>query len=216
MLAKRNKWYGYHHDDNSGNGNGKQKPKENEKPKQESFSQVYRSHSTIAEAILIDDQPKWLVSTAAGNISIQDDIEISDDEILKPFVKSSYVNRPYRFGTLEELQKVIAETKNETLDTLYYKVKKIWTKYIAEGDNHLSICSADCIFSYFQDKMGLTHYLFFVGDNDSGKSNNLHIINFLAYRNMLSSDMTGRLTFTRSLEFSMKVLARYARMRLTT
>ncbi|MGA9844422.1 MAG: hypothetical protein WBQ25_19150, partial [Nitrososphaeraceae archaeon] len=162
-----------------------------QKEKQESYSQVYRSHSIIAEAILVGDTPKWLVSTAAGNISIQDAIDISDKKVLKPFDKSSYVNRPYVFNTLEELEKVIAEASEETFDILYTKVKKVWIKYIAEGNNHISICSADCIFTYFQDRMGITHYLFFVGDNDSGKSNNLHLINFLGYRNMLSSDMTA-------------------------
>ena len=92
---------------------------------------------------------------------------------------------------LTKLKSVIRLSETETLHTIYYRVKGVRKKYIKESDDHLSICSADCIFSYFQDKMGLTHYLFFVGDNDSGKSNNLHIINFLAYRNMLSSDMTA-------------------------
>jgi hypothetical protein len=36
----------------------------------------------------------------------------------------------------------------------------------------------------------MTHYLFFVGDNDSGKSNNLVMLHFLAYRNMMSVGMS--------------------------
>ncbi len=158
--------------------------------KKESYSQVYKSKSIIAEAIIVGETPKWLVSKAAGNIAIQDTIDINDDSILVPFEKSAYVNKPYIFNTLETLEKAVTQAREETLDTLYRKVTRIWYKYIAEDDYHISICAADCIFTYFQDKMGLTHYLFFVGDNDSGKSNNLHIIHFLAYRNMLSSDMT--------------------------
>lgn len=132
-------------------------------------------------------------STAAGNISIQDTIDISDisdDNVLLPFEKSAYVNKPYVFSTLETLEKAIIQAREETLDTLYRKVKRIWSKYIAEDDYHISLCAADCIFTYFQDKIGLTHYLFFVGDNDSGKSNNLQVIHFVGYRNMLSPDMT--------------------------
>ena len=143
----------------------------------------------MAEAILVDEKPKWLITEEVGKISIEDVIDL-EDEIIKPFPRSAYINRPYEFSAVEELERIIAETKEESFDALYYKVKKIWIKYIAEGDNHLSICAADCIFTYFQDRMGLTHYLFFVGDTTSGKSNNLHIINFLAYRNMLSTDMT--------------------------
>ena len=147
----------------------------------------------MAEAILVGETPYWLATTSDGKITIEEFIDVSDTEILKPLIRSSYVNRPYEFKTLEDVQKLIqaSEDGKLTLDNLYLKVKGVWKKYIKESDDHLSICSADCIFSYFQDKMGLTHYLLFVGDNDSGKSNNLHIINFLAYRNMLSSDMTA-------------------------
>lgn len=78
----------------------------------------------------------------------------------------------------------------DTLDSLYRQVKSIWKKYVDADDFHLSICAADTIFSYFQDKIGLTHYLFFVGNPASGKSNNLTVFQHLAYRNMTSSDMS--------------------------
>ena len=42
----------------------------------------------------------------------------------------------------------------------------------------------------FQDSLGMTHYLFFVGSPDSGKSNRLLVFNFLAYRNFMSTDVT--------------------------
>ena len=53
------------------------------------------------------------------------------------------------------------------------------------------LCTADTIFSNLQDKMGLTHYLFFIGNNGSGKSNNLVIFHYLGYRNMMSTDVTA-------------------------
>jgi len=40
-----------------------------------------------------------------------------------------------------------------------------WKKYVDADDFHISICAADTIFTYFQDKIGLTHYLFFVWVN---------------------------------------------------
>ena len=52
------------------------------------------------------------------------------------------------------------------------------------------MCSADTIFTYFQDSLGMTHYLFFVGSPDSGKSNRHLVFNFLAYRNFMSTDVT--------------------------
>ena len=81
--------------------------------------------------------------------------------------------------------------KLETLDTLYKNAKSIWSKYVDADDFHISICAADTIYTYYQDKLGLTHYLFFVGNNSSGKSNNLRVLQYLAYRNMTSTDITS-------------------------
>jgi recombinational DNA repair ATPase RecF len=53
------------------------------------------------------------------------------------------------------------------------------------------MCTGDTIFTYYQDILGTTHYDFFVGDNGTGKTNNLRLFNLLAYRNVLSSEMTA-------------------------
>jgi len=54
----------------------------------------------------------------------------------------------------------------------------------------ISICTEDSIFTYFQHILELTHYLFLVGNNGSGKLNNLKVFNLLAYMNMLSTCLT--------------------------
>ena len=100
------------------------------------------------------------------------------------------MNRPYSFSSKEQVNEYIEKVKDETLDSLYKKVKAVWKKYVDADDFHISICAADTIFTYYQDRLGLTHYLFFVGGNNSGKSNNLTVFQFLAYRNITSSDMT--------------------------
>ena len=41
------------------------------------------------------------------------------------------------------------------------------------------IGAADTIFTYFVDKSSSTHYLIFVGDNETGKSTNLILIEFV-------------------------------------
>ena len=100
------------------------------------------------------------------------------------------------FKSEQEFQELVANVKTKDLDALYKKVKSIWTKYVHADDFHISICAADTMFTYFQDKIGLTHYLFFVGGNSSGKSNNLTVLHFLAYRNMMSSGMTAANVYT--------------------
>ena len=97
---------------------------------------------------------------------------------------------PYTFNSQLELNVIIEEARKLRLDHLYRMVKRIWKKYVDADDFHISICAADTIFTYFQDKAGMTHYLFFVGGPGSGKSNNLEVFHFLAYRNMTSAGIT--------------------------
>ena len=106
--------------------------------------------------------------------------------VLKPITLTSYLSKPYTFNDREDLDKYIYEYRNETLDSLYAEVKSEWRKYVDADVFHLSLCAADTIYTYYQDKVGLTHYLFFIGDNASGKSNNLRVLNTLAYRNFIS------------------------------
>jgi hypothetical protein len=99
-------------------------------------------------------------------------------------------NRPYSFKSEDEFYSYIDRAKLETLDSLFDKVLAIWKKYIDGDEFHLKLCAADTIYTYFQDKLGMTHYLFFVADNDAGKSNNLTLFNILGYRNLMTTTMT--------------------------
>jgi len=171
--------------------------KQKEEKKKPIYVQKYHDGDLLAEAILIGRKPYFAVSAPkAGNpdeisITLQGSIPIDDKRVLKPFQIAAYVNEPYAFKSEQEFFEFVKKTKDENLDSLYKKVKSIWKKYVDADDFHISICAADTIFTYFQDKIGLTHYLFFVGGNGSGKSNNLTVLHFVAYRNMMSSGMTA-------------------------
>jgi hypothetical protein len=180
------------------NHNGKARKKNSGK---EEFVQRYTHCEFLAEAVIIDNKAYFAVvlPTQVGepdngvSIILQESIsyDTSSDGLIKPLDSRSYINKPYTFKSKEEFDRLVEIARNITLDTLYRKVKSIWKKYVDADDFHISICTADTIFTYFQDKIGLTHYLFFVGGNGSGKSNNLTIFAFLAYRNMTSSDITS-------------------------
>jgi hypothetical protein len=168
------------------NGNGKDKNK-----KQPHFVQKCTEAGLIAEAVIVGGIPYFAVAKAnSNNVTLEESIPLDDRSEYKPFEQSAYLNEPYKFKSRQDFEGCIAEARGETLDTLYRKVKAIWSKYIDADDFHISICAADTIFTYYQDKMGLTHYLFFIGGNDSGKSNNLLVLKYLAYRNFTSTGMT--------------------------
>jgi len=153
------------------------------------FTQKFSSNDILAEAVLICNKPYFLVSQQ-GSIKIQPTLEL-DDKVLVPPEVDSYIYKPYSFASEEEVRLCIENAKNEILDSLYRKTKSIWRKYVDADDFHISLCAADAIYTYFQDKIGLTHYLFFVGNVGSGKSNNLRVMQSLAYRNMTSTDITA-------------------------
>jgi hypothetical protein len=168
-----------------------------EKDKKTNYIQKHHDGDLLAEAIIIGRKPYFAVAAPkVGNpdqvsITLQDSIQVDENTILRPLELTSYINKPYIFKSEQEFFELVENTRNKNLDSLYRKVKSIWEKYVDADDFHISICAADTIFTYFQDKIGLTHYLFFVGGNGSGKSNNLTVLHFVAYRNMMSSGMTA-------------------------
>jgi hypothetical protein len=170
---------------------------DDDKKFRQEFIQKYHEGDFLAEAVIVGRKPYFAVaSPKLGNpdevsITLQESIPLDENTTLKPYELTSYINKPYVFKSKEEFEKIVDNARNKNLETYYIKSKSIWRKYVDTDDFHISICAADTIFTYFQDKIGLTHYLFFVGGPDSGKSNNLTVLHFLAYRNMTSSDITS-------------------------
>jgi hypothetical protein len=190
---------------NKSKGNNNNNKSESEKAKKEIFLQRYTSidDGSIAEAVIVVGRPKFAIAVPkaanpneVSSITLHDAIEPDEYTIIKPFEPTSYMSRPYRFNSVEGFQELVENIRTKDLDALYKKAKSIWIKYVDADDFHISLCAADTIFTYFQDKIGLTHYLFFVGGNTSGKSNNLTVLHYLAYRNMMDSGMTAPNMYT--------------------
>ena len=179
----------------SGKDRSRSSNNKDEKKKKTIHVQRISNDEFFAEAVLVDSVPKFLIANngGTGEISAVDFIPLGkEDKIAAPFPAESYINKPYSFNSKLELDAIIEEVNNQTfdLDHLYRLVKGKWKKFIDADDFHISICAADTIFTYFQDRAGMTHYLFFVGGPGSGKSNNLEVFHFLAYRNMTSAGIT--------------------------
>ncbi|MGC1132915.1 MAG: DUF4326 domain-containing protein [Nitrososphaeraceae archaeon] len=154
------------------------------------YIQKLSNEKALAEAILIGNKPCFAVvdfSDSNPTIGIMESLSYGEDTRLIPELLN---NRPYSFKNREEFDSYIERAKKETPDSLFDKTLAMWRKYIDAGDFHLKLCAADTIFTYKQDVLGMTHYLFFIADNDAGKSNNLLLLNILAYRNLMNTDMT--------------------------
>jgi hypothetical protein len=177
-------------DKNSGdNGKRDSNGEKNEASKIKIYMQKYSNEQLIAEAVLIAGRPYFLVSRR-GDIQIEQLIKLDDNKIIMPLEFDSYLSKPYCFSSIEEVKQYIEMTKYENLVTRYNKAKSLWNKYVDGEESHIALCAADTIYTYFQDKIGLTHYLFFIGNTSVGKSNNLLVINIMNYRNFMSTDVT--------------------------
>jgi len=150
----------------------------------------YSSVDFLAEAVLISGQPKFLVvKRDCSSISVKSSINM-EGKILKPLKKETYLSKPYSFSSEQEIFDFGNEAQNMSLSDLHTNVKSHCKLFIVGDENHTTLLSADITYTYYQDRLGLTHYLFFIGKPGSGKSNNLTLIKLLGYRTFMSTDMT--------------------------
>src|SRR5207344_2360121 len=89
---------------------------------------------------------------------------------------------------------------NTTVDQLYTMSKNIWSKYVSATDNYITVCAADTIYTYFQDKLGKTHYLYVIGDNETGKTAYGSTMKSICYRPFSSGSFSDAVLY-RSLGF---------------
>jgi hypothetical protein len=146
------------------------------------------TNGSLAEAVIVNGLPFFL-KVKDYRAELVERIETPTASLLPPD-KAAYLNKGYEFTSLADIQDYVNRARDESLDSLYGRVKGIFAKYIDADNDHLTICAADTIFTYFQDKIGQTHYLIFVGDNGTGKSNNLVVFQYLGYRPLFDTSIT--------------------------
>lgn len=154
------------------------------------FSQKYSSNGSVAEAVITGGEAFFIVKSNEGKITMQKSVELAD-RILLPPASHMYLSKPYEFRTKEEVFECMTKARCENIDSLFRRIRTICSKYIDASNEHCNLVSASIIYTYFQDRLGLTYYLFFVGHPGSGKSNNLHFIHNLGYRNFMGTDITS-------------------------
>lgn len=180
LIGKESK---HDEDNNTDNNNDKNKSST-------AYAIRYSSNDLLAEALLITGQPKFLVvARNSGSIYIESSINV-EGKILKPLKKEAYLSRPYSFLSNDQVYEYESEARHITLSDLYTEVRSLCQLFIVGDNNHISLLAADITYTYYQDRLGLTHYLFFIGKPGSGKSNNLTMIKMLGYRTFMNADMT--------------------------
>lgn len=173
---------------------------EAEKLKKQYIQKYYsKPYNTLYEAVLMGGRPyfvnlEWdLQGNPFGRLIERIPLpEMADKPTMQlvPPEKGMYLGKPFEFESEDELNRCLKIASVTSLDSLFKTQKKLARKYIDAPPTHITITAADDIFSFFQDLLGQCHYLFYVGDNDTGKSTNLTYLQYEGYRAMLSADIT--------------------------
>ncbi len=77
---------------------------------------------------------------------------------------------PYNFKDALQVNEYIKRASNETIDSLYDKIKLYVKKFNVMDHNMINLLTCTIIGSYFQDRFSTVYYLEMVGANGTGKS----------------------------------------------
>jgi hypothetical protein len=136
----------------------------------------------LHESLVIDSKPIFVTISKEGEIEYKSEIQVNGEIFIPNDTVYTSNPLPYIFDSKEEFEKYIELARKETLDSLFSKVGTEFRKYLKVEEHYYTLLVGDTIWSHFQDKFPVTHYVIIVGDNDSGKNSALLVYRFLGYR----------------------------------
>jgi len=169
---------------NNGNQSNKDVEEDEDLPRKDIYIRKYSNGIPLAEAIVVEGRPRFLQLTQEDNIPIITRKISTVSKLLYP-KETVDTHNPilYAFESLDELNSYLERASEESIETLYFKVRSVIEKYIdTEEDCYISLIAADIVISYFQDKFGTMPITICVGDNESGKNSILLVFRCLGYR----------------------------------
>ena len=162
--------------------------KKSKSDKDESKLKVTKIKGTIGtnyvESIIVDGEPLFLCN-------VHDELKlaktITDGEILyRPLNADECGYFPYKFDkTVLNLLKDNPPSKEDVLD----QIKSFVDDFMDISERDKFLIMGDLLLSYCQEWVDTLHFLFFVGETESGKSTVLHLFRWLGYRCLYGEDI---------------------------
>jgi hypothetical protein len=160
-------------------------PKGKERPKLHKTSGY--SNQGHFEAIYSKGKPAFL-TIDKDNFHIYPEVSAETQTFVPKEAPNEFPYEPYGYyeGALPSQEELFWKVRDEF--NLFLDVEPIWKDYLA----------ACVLLSYQQEKTRTVPYIYFVGDNESGKTVALNLLNWLCYRPLLgvtipSADVYGYL-----------------------
>lgn len=122
------------------------------------------------EAIFHNDEPAFLVKTEKG-FEIKDTVT-NASKMVVPLERKQFPYEPYGYSL----------GKIPSREDLFWRVRDEFAFFLDCEEKDRDLFAACCLLSYQQEKLRTTPYLYFVGDNETGKTVALSIFSMLCYR----------------------------------
>jgi len=157
------------------------KQKGSEKEEKKFFKVAGTINELIFESVYYEEEPVYL-TFKDNHFSVSYELEV-DDVIFLPLKREMFPYRPYKLDEdrLKEINKGgFAERK------AYQSLYREFDQFLDLEDEYKTLETIQVMETYNQHKLRTTSYLYHFGDNNSGKTFVLDLLNYLAYRPLKS------------------------------
>jgi hypothetical protein len=138
----------------------------------------------FVESIDMNGEPHFLANVN-GEIKLSKQFEF-EGKIIAPIEREDTPYEPYEFSKpYLDLLRNNPPTKEKLLEQLEDKIRR----YIDTNDTNRIVILIDTFLTYCQDQIDTVHYLFVVGDTESGKSTIGHLFKNVGYRVLYQTDL---------------------------
>jgi len=169
----------------------KKEPKDEVKEKKQIPVMKYTQDGMLFEAVILGGSTVF-VTFQQNKLTVVSSIA-DPERIFLPVAEDEPM--PYRYSGLEGLELYLKAAKQETLQSLYDKAKVIVADYCDTEPAYVNLLAADLVFTYFQDRIGMTHYILLIGLPNTGKGAILETAHQLAYRAVIVASATSASVF---------------------
>lgn len=176
-----------------GNTRGTESSEEKKKFSTLKYSGYRNESSQLYESVIVGGRSCFL-DLEEGRIQLREKLE-EEERILVPPCLNEVPHHPYSFTDEEEIANLLNFTKSLKFEDIFKYVKQTVSKYVSHDEFTKTLIAADIVFSYFQDRFGLTHYLQFIGENGVGKSAIGDIFAIIGYRGAKLTDINAANVF---------------------
>lgn len=141
----------------------------------------------FVESIIVGGRPAFLMmDTDVGKASVEYRILTSEGEI-RPLRKEEMGYIPFEF-TIDEIKEWNSEMIGR--EALLDRILEVVQQYADMSFRDQILLTGDIFLTYCMEWTSTTHFLFFVGDRGSGKTNSGQIVGETGYRCMMAGQMS--------------------------